>query len=407
MNQKTVLIVATLILFSTIAFAQQERFTTGDQTQQKRYIAPDDLTTFDTTAFVVPNSNWIQEQVRQFCPSEPWPKINGISFDRSKNFKINAGTGVSIDQGTNQLTINNTGSGSMDSNCSVDGNFVCVNGNQNINNNKNFTGKLSSTGDFFLGDQSTAFWEGRMEAFGNDGNAFSVFAIDSEDKGIEAKQGWKFVLGANEYALHYVAPNAEFDGRGLGGSSDTNLIIRNSSTRFIDRATGRDILSVGIETPPFSPSEGPVIDANANVRPHLQNTYSLGTSNFPWLTVVTGSIANATTSIFVSNIMTTNTSQTVSGIKSFLANPIISNVTPTLTFDHPLFNDDYTVGTNTSRFQIRNSSDNRTDIEVSGTGDVNITQRFLFRTDGNVTMRSPDGTQWNCGVRNDGVFACS
>lgn len=291
--------------------------------------------------------------------------------------------------------------------CFLDANFVCVNGNQLINNNKEYTGKLISTGDFFLGDQSTAFWEGRMEAFGNDGNAFSVFAIDSEDKGIEAKQGWKFVLGATEYALHYVAPNAEFDGRGLGGGSDTNLIIRNSSTRFIDRATGRDILSVGIETPPFSPSEGPVIDANANVRPHLQNTYSLGTSNFPWLTVVTGSIANTTTSIFVSNIMTTNTSQTVSGTKSFQANPTISNVTPTLTLDHPLFNDDYTVGTNTSRLQIRNSSDNRTDIEVSGTGDVNITQRFLFRTDGNVTMRSPNGTQWNCGVRNDGVFACS
>ena len=40
-------------------------------------------------------------------------------------------------------------------------------------------------------------------------------------------------------------------------------------------------------------------------------------------------------------------------------------------------------------------------------GDLNIGTSIVLREDNNITMTSPDGTKWNCGVNNSGVFSCS
>ena len=38
-------------------------------------------------------------------------------------------------------------------------------------------------------------------------------------------------------------------------------------------------------------------------------------------------------------------------------------------------------------------------------GDVNITGNLTVA--GNITLKSPDGTNWDCGVNDSGVFSCS
>ncbi|MBU0635646.1 hypothetical protein KKE06_01340 [Candidatus Micrarchaeota archaeon] len=56
------------------------------------------------------------------------------------------------------------------------------------------------------------------------------------------------------------------------------------------------------------------------------------------------------------------------------------------------------------RWNIYNDSDSN---NFMGSGDTNFSDNFHFRADGNVTMKSPDGSFWNCGVTNAGTFQCS
>lgn len=101
----------------------------------------------------------------------------------------------------------------------------------------------------------------------------------------------------------------------------------------------------------------------------------------------------------------------------------VQNASPTLTLvDTSAASDDYLINVNASSIIFRNVTDLRTDISVTGDGnvtignknkltkvigDLNVSTKIQLRVDGNITMTSPDGTIGNCGMGNDKVFRCS
>jgi len=67
---------------------------------QTRYVAPDDSRKFDAPEYTTPAS--LEDRIKL---AETWPKINDISFDRKKNFTIQAGNGITIRQLINGLNL--------------------------------------------------------------------------------------------------------------------------------------------------------------------------------------------------------------------------------------------------------------------------------------------------------------
>ncbi|MEK6959413.1 MAG: glycine-rich domain-containing protein [archaeon] len=45
--------------------------------------------------------------------------------------------------------------------------------------------------------------------------------------------------------------------------------------------------------------------------------------------------------------------------------------------------------------------------QLNANGDLNFGTKIVIKQDGNLLMTSPNGTQWNCGVTNSGIFICS
>lgn len=83
-----------LILLLTYANAQTL------MPEQTRYVAPDDTRKFDSTEYTAQAS--FEDRIKL---AETWPKINGTSFDRQKNFTIQAGTGITLEKLINGLAL--------------------------------------------------------------------------------------------------------------------------------------------------------------------------------------------------------------------------------------------------------------------------------------------------------------
>jgi len=96
------------------------------------------------------------------------------------------------------------------------------------------------------------------------------------------------------------------------------------------------------------------------------------------------------------------------GVGAFSNDITLTSATPSfLLVDSDLASDDWSLNVNASVLTIRNDTDSRNDITINGTGDVNFGTKFSFRTDGNITLTSPNGTKGNCGMTNGKVFQCS
>src|SRR3989338_3246578 len=135
---------------------------------------------------------------------------------------------------------------------------------------------------------------------------------------------------------------------------------------------------------------------------------SVGSTSLVFPTGYFANISNGpTTSVAVSNICTLNTSQTVSGVKTFSVNPTISNIKPFITITDTTTNDDdYVLGSFEDSFLIRNTSADKNFFRVNNTGDI-AGMKTVIKADGNLTMYSPNGTPYNCGVTDGGVFQCT
>jgi len=135
---------------------------------------------------------------------------------------------------------------------------------------------------------------------------------------------------------------------------------------------------------------------------------SVGSSSQVFGTGYFGSIADGpTNNIAITNICTLNTSQTVSGAKTFSTNPTISNIKPYITITDTTTNDDdYVLGSFEDSFLIRNTSADKNFFRVNNTGDI-AGLKTVIKADGNLTMYSPNGTPYNCGVTNGGIFQCT
>jgi hypothetical protein len=77
----------------------------------------------------------------------------------------------------------------------------------------------------------------------------------------------------------------------------------------------------------------------------------------------------------------------------------------------------YFVPTNTSRFSVTNVkvqkigtiTSNYLDVvnDANVYGNLYVDSNIVLRSDNNLTLTSPNGSKWNCGVSNSGVFSCS
>src|SRR3989344_5510957 len=135
---------------------------------------------------------------------------------------------------------------------------------------------------------------------------------------------------------------------------------------------------------------------------------SVGNASLVFSTGYFANIADGpTNSVAITNICTLNTSQTFSGAKTFSANPTISNIKPFITITDTTTNDDdYVLGSFEDSFLLRNTSADKNFFRVNNTGDI-AGMKTVIKADGNLTMYSPNGTPYNCGVTNGGVFQCT